>query len=232
MASEWLTALETRDELANYNLCGQDLIRLIAHDCVFRRITCTGFRQITIGSDNASGTERQIASGGHLWRYFLRAFYDGNNLFGDRSTVLEADWEQTEFAYRIERDAGDERPTTEVQCWISWANSAASYSTEGDIQEVWHSLSFDKLGVLALARRWRRNGNRTLATVEEIEVFVSDFQPRNSKEAWRAFRTEFGARAVSREAFASICSHVWGNPTRGRPKRKPNNSPQSISPGN
>lgn len=223
VSNDWLSAAETMNHLRANDLQGRELVKVIARQCAWNDLRTTGFRQITMGDDHASGDVRNSYGIGHLWRYFTAAFWDVSGLFSGRSTLLEEDWEHTSFRYRIERDAGDDRLPCEIDCWFKWSKGCASYSIlneDGSIQmqEVWRSLQFDRLGVEALARQWKKDGARNMLTFDETAHWLATFTPRNTKTAWPKYRDEFGLRGVAKAAFEAAAKEVWGFQPVGRPR--------------
>lgn len=224
-SNEWLSAAETFDVLHKAGLRDGELVKTLARSSGWgQHLRSTGFRQLSSGEDHNSFNVRESTGIGHLWSYFCAAFWDGSGPFGQRSTLLEHDWTHGSFTYRIERDDDDDRPASKVECFIDFRRGSASYSIigvegESELQFVWTNLQFDRLGVEALARQWKRYGAANLLSYDETKHWLASYTPQNSKDAWRKYKAEYGARAITKAAFEELCKESWGNRSRGRPKR-------------
>ncbi len=223
--TSWLSSQETHAAFVAVGLRDADLIRELSSACQSDRLVSTGFRQLTIGDGHALNFGRDSLKGGKLWFFFDRAFRDGNNPMGHQSTILESDWTHTDFKYRIERNEGDIRAPIDVKCWLNWSQGSASYcftsETGKHVQEVCRSLQFDRLGVEALARQWKKSGARELLSIDETVKWLGTTMPRNIKKAWPKYRDEFGSRAIAKAAFEQSAKQTW-NQSRGRPKSNSN----------
>jgi hypothetical protein len=223
-SNDWLSAAETFYVLYEAGLRDGELVKVLARASGWgQRLRSTGFPQITDGQDHNSFNNRKSTNFGHLWHYFCAAFWDGSDLLGRRSTLLECDWDYGSFTYRVEHDDDDDRPASIVECVIDFRRGSASYSLieangETGLQFGWNSLQFDRLGVEALARQWKRYGAANLLSYAETKFWLTSNEPRNSKEGWTKYKGEYGARAIKKAAFESLCKEYWGNRQRGRPK--------------
>jgi hypothetical protein len=222
---EWFSAGETFDTLYKAGLRDGELIKTLAQASGWgQRLRSIGFPQVTIGDNHSSFDDRKSTSIGHLWHYFCAAFWDDSGLLGQRSTLLECDWDYGSFAYRIERDDDDDRPACNVECFINFGRGSASYRLnaeegESECEFVWTNLQFDRLGVEALARQWKRYGAANLLSYDETKQWLVSYTRQNSKDAWTEYKAEYGARAITKAAFEALCKEVWGIRPRGRPKR-------------
>jgi hypothetical protein len=221
--SQWMTALDTKAAFEAAGLRNDNLVRTLAWACNSEKLVSTAFRQLSIGENRCGSDLRESLNVGHLWRFFDRAFRDGNNLMGQRSTLLNVDWSYCYFNYRVERSEHDERQPLDVDCFIDWHRGVASYCytnrTGVPIQEVWNSILFDRPMVGAFIDEYLRRANANLVQDQEIDDWLRNHcQTNNSKTGWNQFKTQFGARTGKREVFMYRWRDVKGTRGRGRPQ--------------
>ncbi|WP_079639606.1 hypothetical protein [Sphingopyxis flava] len=90
-------------------------------------------------------------------------------------------------------------------------------------QEQWRSVLVDRPGFEALLRELAVLSPVQKVTAGETAEWIAAYPGSNSKEGWAAYKRHYGARAAKRdEVFQPMWREIHGEPSRGRPRKSPN----------
>lgn len=89
----------------------------------------------------------------------------------------------------------------------------------GRKQESYETLLFDKPSFELFVQEVKARQARQIQQLHEVAAWIRGQTDRNSKTAWRAYKSTFGLRAVTQASFYEVWGHVRNHPRRGAPKK-------------
>lgn len=217
--AKYLTLSDVKQALSANGLSDREALTVLASAARRDRLPISGMQQITAADGHATTHERRPVNN-RLWAAFLRCLDHP-----DSPEIIDADWPNATFSYRLAQEQSD-CPAI-VECWLSWARSSASFCIrqpgQDDVQNVWRSILADAPAVECLVRDTsERRLAGTVLQEDEVKVWIKECPTENSKSAWALFKSKFGSRAGKKVVFEQTWRRAKGNRSRGRPPTQAN----------
>jgi hypothetical protein len=212
---DWFTITEVKTAFASFGLIDENFVRQLSFASFAGAIYSHGFLTIHYGEEIAQATER-VPLSSRLWRYFKTAF-GVNCASANRVTMLNFDWENGCFEYRVHRTLPDDpRPPEHIFCSLDTHGNAISYElrrSTATVQEHWSNVMFDRYSVEKFLSEYRKRSQANVLQDSEIVAWIENCGTQNSKTAWEQFKKDYGIRTGKKYTF----TRLWPKRRVGRP---------------